>query len=208
MTDTLFTPLQLGALPLKNRVVMAPLTRCRATGNVPNALMAEYYSARAGAGLIISEGTSPSPNGLGYARIPGLFREDQVTGWQGVTGAVHAAGGRMFAQLMHTGRVSHPANLPRGARVLAPSAVAAPGKMWTDAEGLQPFPVPEVMSEQDISHALAEYAAEDADVTWRLHRVLKPRLPEEGGTRSYVRVDRPLENLLRSLQVTLIHQLR
>lgn len=159
MTDTLFTPLQLGALPLKNRVVMAPLTRCRATGNVPNALMAEYYSARAGAGLIISEGTSPSPNGLGYARIPGLFREDQVTGWQGVTGAVHAAGGRMFAQLMHTGRVSHPANLPRGARVLAPSAVAAPGKMWTDAEGLQPFPVPEVMSEQDISHALAEYAA-------------------------------------------------
>lgn len=155
----LFQPFSLGALTLKNRVVMAPMTRCRAIGNVPNALMAEYYAARADAGLLVTEGTAPDANGLGYARIPGLFSEDQVAGWRGVTDAVHAAGGAIFAQLMHTGRVSHPANMAAGARVLAPSAIACPGQMWTDQGGMQDYPVPEAMDEADIEAAIAGYVA-------------------------------------------------
>lgn len=158
MTAALFTPADLGKLHLKNRVVMAPLTRSRAEGNVPNALMEKYYRQRAGAGLIIAEGTSPSPNGLGYARIPGLFSDAQVQGWRRVTDGVHQDGGKMFVQLMHTGRVSHPANLPPHTRILAPSAIAAPGEMWTDSSGQQPFPVPTEMSEDDIVQAIAEYA--------------------------------------------------
>jgi len=157
MSNTLFTPAQLGALSLKNRVVMAPLTRSRAIGNVPNALMAQYYRQRAEAGLIITEGTSPSPNGLGYPRIPGLFNEAQVQGWQGVTDGVHHAGGKIFVQLMHTGRVGHPANLPAGASVLAPSAVTLPGETWTDTSGMQPHPMPREMSEADIAQSIAEY---------------------------------------------------
>ncbi|RFC33093.1 MAG: N-ethylmaleimide reductase [Candidatus Nitrotoga sp. MKT] len=158
MTTTLFTSTTLGKLQLKNRITMAPLTRSRAIGNVPNELMEKYYRLRAGAGLIITEGTSPSPNGLGYARIPGLFNDAQVQGWRRVTDSVHQAGGKIFAQLMHTGRVSHPANMPADAKVLAPSAIAAPGEMWTDSNGLQPHPVPTAMNEADIAHAIAEYA--------------------------------------------------
>ncbi|MBI5918803.1 MAG: alkene reductase [Nitrosomonadales bacterium] len=157
MSITLFTPLTLGKLELKNRIVMAPLTRCRAIGNVPNELVATYYRQRASAGLIIAEGTSPSPNGLGYARMPGLFSVTQVQGWQPVTSGVHEAGGKMFVQLMHTGRVSHPANMPDGARVLAPSAIAAPGELWTDSSGQQAHPVPTVMSEDDITQTIAEF---------------------------------------------------
>src|SRR5512139_230356 len=99
----LFEPATLGPLALPNRIVMAPLTRCRAIGNVPNALMAEYYALRADAGLIVSEGASPSPDGLGYPRMPGIYSAEQAAGWRLVTGAVHARGGRIFAQLMHTG---------------------------------------------------------------------------------------------------------
>lgn len=159
MSSTLFTPTELGRLTLKNRIVMAPLTRSRAPGNLPNELMAHYYRLRAEAGLIITEGTSPSPNGLGYARIPGLFNAEQVQGWRRVTDGVHQAGGRIFVQLMHTGRVSHPANMPAGASVLAPSPIAVPGEMWTDSDGMQPHPVPREMSEADIAHSIAEYAA-------------------------------------------------
>ena len=158
MTTTLFTSTTLGKLQLKNRITMAPLTRSRAIGNVPNELMEKYYRLRAAAGLIITEGTSPSPNGLGYARIPGLFNDAQVQGWRRVTDGVHQAGGKIFVQLMHTGRVSHPANMPADAKVLAPSAIAAPGEMWTDSNGLQPYPVPTAMNEADIAHAIAEYA--------------------------------------------------
>lgn len=157
MTEILYTPTQLGRLPLKNRIVMSPMTRSRAIGNVPNELMAKYYSLRADAGLIITEGTTPSPNGLGYARIPGLFTDTQVQGWRKVTDAVHGAGGKIFVQLMHTGRVSHPANMSREARILAPSALAAPGEMWTDSQGMQPFPVPGEMSEDDILAAIVEF---------------------------------------------------
>lgn len=159
MSNTLFTPTQLGPFTLKNRIVMAPMTRCRAIGNLPNALMEDYYRLRAEAGLIITEGTSPSPNGLGYARIPGLFNPQQAQAWQGVTDGVHQAGGRIFVQLMHTGRVSHPANMPVGSRILGPSAVALPGEMWTDAAGMQPHPAPLEMTETDIAESIAEYAA-------------------------------------------------
>ena len=157
MTTPLFTPIRLGPLLLPNRIVMAPMTRSRALGNVPNDLMAKYYSLRAEAGLIITEGTSPSPNGLGYARIPGIYSNPQVAGWRKVTDAVHGAGGRIFVQLMHTGRVGHPANLPPGARLLAPSAIPAPGEIWTDTQGMQPHPVPFMMSEEDIAATMAEY---------------------------------------------------
>ena len=158
MTATLFTPTSLGKLSLRNRIVMAPLTRSRAIGNVPNELMEKYYRLRADAGLILTEGTSPSANGLGYARIPGLFNDAQVKGWRRVTDGMHQAGGKIFVQLMHTGRVSHPANMPAGSRVLAPSAIAAPGEMWTDSNALQPHRVPVAMSEADIAQAIAEYA--------------------------------------------------
>ena len=157
MSDLLFSPYKFGRIELENRVVMAPMTRSRSPGSVPGELVATYYAQRAGAGLIITEGTAPAPEALGYARIPGLFSPEQVAGWKLVTSAVHKAGGRIFVQLMHTGRVSHPGNLPAGARVLAPSAVAAPGTMYTDAEGMQPFPVPEVMTEADIEAAIAAY---------------------------------------------------
>ena len=154
--EPLFTPITLGTLQLPNRIVMAPMTRCRALGNVANPLMARYYSQRADAGLIITEGTSPSPNGLGYARIPGMFSPEQIAGWKTVTDAVHAAGGRIFVQLMHTGRVGHPANLPPGARLLAPSPLAAPGEIWTDTQGMQPYPVPTEMTEDDIAATIEE----------------------------------------------------
>jgi N-ethylmaleimide reductase len=153
----LYSKAKLGPLTLQNHLVMAPLTRSRATGNVPNDLMARYYAQRAGVGLIVTEGTSPSPNGLGYARIPGIFSQEQVAGWKKVTDAVHAKGAKIFVQLMHTGRISHPLNLPAGARIVAPSAVAAAGEMYTDAEGLKPFPVPEAMTEADLAAAKAEY---------------------------------------------------
>ena len=153
----LFSPLQLGRVELKNRAVMAPMTRSRAIDNVPNALMAEYYAQRGGAGLIITEGVAPSPNGLGYARIPGAFSEAQVEGWRGVADAVHAEGSRIVMQLMHTGRIGHPLNLPEGAELLAPSAVAAAGSMYTDQEGPQPHPTPRAMSEADIEATLEEY---------------------------------------------------
>jgi N-ethylmaleimide reductase len=154
---SLFSNALLGSLALQNRLVMSPMTRNRAIDNIPNALMAEYYAQRASVGLIITEGTSPSPNGLGYARIPGMFSAAQVDGWKRVVSGVHAGGARMFVQLMHCGRVAHPLNLPAGARVLAPSAVRAAGEMYTDAEGMKPNAQPQAMTEADIRTAIAEY---------------------------------------------------
>ena len=154
----LYTPFTLGSIVLQNRMVMAPMTRSRAPGNTPNALMAEYYAQRGTAGLIITEGTSSSPNGLGYPRIPGIFSTAQIEGWKAVTEAAHGKGAKIFLQLMHCGRISHPLNMPAGARVIAPSAIAASGEMYTDAEGLKPFPVPESMTADDIRTTVAEYA--------------------------------------------------
>jgi N-ethylmaleimide reductase len=156
----LFDQYLLGGAELRNRIVMAPMTRSRAVeNNTPNALMAQYYGQRASAGLIVTEGVSPSPNGLGYARIPGLFNEAQVAGWKLVTDAVHAKGGKIFVQLMHTGRVSHQDNLPAGAQVVGPSSEVCPGEMWVDkSASMQPHSVPHAVSEAEIKHVVHEYA--------------------------------------------------
>jgi N-ethylmaleimide reductase len=154
----LFAKASLGALPLQNHLVMSPMTRNRALGNIPNELMAQYYAQRASAGLILTEGTSPSANGLGYARIPGMFSAPQVAGWKPVVAGVHARGAKMFVQLMHCGRIAHPLNLPPGARIVAPSAIAAAGQMYTDAEGLQLNAMPQAMTGADINAAIGEYA--------------------------------------------------
>ena len=159
MLDHLLSPYTLGQTELKNRVVMAPLTRSRAEGNVPNSMMVQYYANRAGAGLIITEGTSPSFNGLGYPRIPGNFSIEQMEGWKKVTEAVHENGGKIFLQLMHCGRVAHPDNLPVGGRVLAPSAVRmTETKMYVDGKGQLDIPVAEEMNLDDVVFAVKEYA--------------------------------------------------
>lgn len=136
---------------------MAPMTRSRAIGTQPNELMAKYYSQRSSAGLIIAEGTSPSPNGLGYARIPGIYSEEQTEGWKKITQAVHKNGSKIFLQLMHTGRIAHPINMPESAEILAPSAIRAEGKMWTDSLGMQDHPEPKAMSLTDIQRAIEEF---------------------------------------------------
>jgi N-ethylmaleimide reductase len=162
-TSKLLEPYLLGTIELKNRIVMSPMTRSRAIGNIPNELMATYYSQRANAGLIITEGTSPSPRGLGYGRIPGIFNQAQVEGWQKITQAVHAQAGRIFVQLMHTGRIGHSLNLPQGAVVLAPSAVRPAGQVWTDQRGLQDYPVPQEMTLPEIEATKKEFATAAAN---------------------------------------------
>ena len=160
----LFEPTNLGNIELQNRMVMSPMTRCRAIDNIPNQLMVTYYRQRASAGLIITEGVAPSPNGLGYARIPGLYNQEQIKGWKRVTTAVHDEGGKIFAQLMHTGRVSHPDNMSSDAQVVAPSAVPMSGEMYTDTSGMQPYPLAKAMTGEEIRKAQLEYvqAAQNA----------------------------------------------
>lgn len=153
----LFSQYTLGKLELKNRVVMAPMTRSRAINNIPNAVMAQYYGQRAGAGLLITEGTAPSANGLGYARIPGIYSDAQVEGWKLATEAAHAKGSKIFLQIMHTGRISHPLNMEDGTEVLAPSAVAFEGEMYTDQEGPKAYPVPKAMSLEEIAQERDSY---------------------------------------------------
>lgn len=153
----LFEPVVLNGIQLNNRIVMAPMTRSRAIGAIPNELMATYYGQRATAGLTIVEGTAPSPNGLGYARTPGIFNKEQVDGWKKVTKAVHDEGGKIFAQLMHVGRIAHIANMPEGARTLAPSAVKPNVMMWTDALGMQPIETPAAMTLADIQNVIQEF---------------------------------------------------
>ena len=158
MSKHLFEPAQLGPLTLTNRVVMAPMTRARALGNEPNELMAEYYRQRATAGLIIAEGTSTSANGLGYARIPGIFNQEQATNWQRVTETVHHHGGHIFLQLMHVGRIFHPLNLPAGAEGVSASAIAAKGQMWTDQEQMQDQPAPRALTTEEVATVVQEHA--------------------------------------------------
>lgn len=153
----LFTATNIGSSSLLNHIVMAPMTRCRAIGNIPNDLMATYYEQRSQAGLIITEGTSPSPNGLGYARIPGIFNKEQVEGWKKVTNAVHGNCGKIFIQLMHCGRISHPLNMAKDTEILAPSSIKASGQMWTDAQQLQDYPVPKEMTAGDIALTKNEF---------------------------------------------------
>ncbi len=157
MSNTAFEPAKLGPLTLANHLVMAPMTRSRALGNVPNELMAEYYRQRATAGLIVTEGTSTSADGLGYARIPGLFNQEQATNWQRITETVHHHGGHIFVQLMHTGRVFHDLNLPAGAEGIAPSAIAAKGQMWTDQQQMQDQPTPRALRADELARVRDEY---------------------------------------------------
>src|SRR5678815_2340865 len=153
---SLFTPLQLGALELPNRILMAPLTRARAgRDGVPTELMARYYAQRAGAGLIISEATGISREGLGWPNAPGLWNQDQVDGWKAVTGAVHRAGGRIVAQLWHMGRLVH-SDLG-GGQPVSSSATTAPDFAHT-YEGKKPYEEARAVTEADISRVVDEYA--------------------------------------------------
>jgi hypothetical protein len=154
---TLFDPITIGDLTLKNRVVMAPLTRSRAVGEgrVPNALMAKYYEQRASAGLILSEATAVTPQGVGYADTPGLWSDEQVEGWKLVTEAVHKAGGVIFAQLWHVGRVSDPSFL-NGEAPVAPSAIAAKGHVSL-LRPQRPYPVPRALDTEEIAGIVAAY---------------------------------------------------
>ncbi|MGE0329123.1 MAG: alkene reductase [Ramlibacter sp.] len=136
---SLFDPVQVGALRLPNRIVMAPLTRNRAPGAIPTPLMAEYYRQRASAGLLITEATAISHQGQGYADVPGLYGTEQLDGWKKVTDAVHAAGGRIVTQLWHVGRVSHVDLQPAGAAPVAPSAIAARTKTYLIKDGVGSF---------------------------------------------------------------------
>lgn len=154
---TLFDPLQIGSLRLPNRIVMAPLTRLRAADpvHVPNALMAEYYTQRASAGLLISEGVPVSPDGVGYQNVPGLWTDEQVSGWKQVTDAVHRAGGRIVAQLWHVGRVSDP-SLLNGRTPMAPSAIAPAGNVSL-LRPQRPFVVPRALTVDEIRQVVADF---------------------------------------------------
>jgi N-ethylmaleimide reductase len=156
---TAFDPIQLGGRRLASRIAMAPMTRSRAYG--PGAsvteLTASYYAQRASAGLIITEGIQPSVAGQGYPDTPGLHSAQQVTAWRQVTGAVHAAGGTIFAQLMHTGRIGHPSLLPDGLTPVGPSPVAAKGQVFTH-QGPQDFVTPKELSKEQIARTIADFA--------------------------------------------------
>jgi N-ethylmaleimide reductase len=153
----LFQPVRLGPYQLANRIVMAPLTRSRAgEDGVPRPLMAEYYAQRASAGLIIAEGTNISPQGRGYALTPGLYEAAQVEGWRKVTEAVHARGGRIFPQLWHVGRVSHPSLQPGGALPVAPSAIRPEATSYTDA-GFRPCVTPRALATAEIPEIVEQY---------------------------------------------------
>lgn len=153
----LFTPLKLGFEILPNRIVMAPLTRMRAgDDNVPTQMNATYYAQRASAGLIISEATQVSLQGRGYAKSPGIHSLKQIAGWQLVTNAVHAAGGRIFLQLWHAGRVSHPLLQPDGALPVAPSEIAAEGHAYT-ADGRPPLVTPRSLETDEISGIVEQF---------------------------------------------------
>jgi len=150
----LFTPLRLGSLELPNRIVMAPLTRLRGTvDNLPTALQVEYYRQRATAGLIISEGTPIGPLGVGYAQVPGLWSAAQVAGWRPITDAVHAEGGRIFAQIWHVGRISDSSFL-HGQQPVAPSAIAAKGHVSL-FRPLKPFETPRALTTDEV-HGVVE----------------------------------------------------
>lgn len=153
----LLTPFEKGTLKFKNHLVMAPMTRSRAINNLPNELMATYYAQRSGAGLIITEGTSPSPEGLGYPRIPGIYSDAQIQGWKKVTDAVHHNQSKIFLQLMHTGRIAHIANLPDGLQPVSPSGIKAAGEIYTDSLGMQEHSVPQELSLEGINKIINDF---------------------------------------------------
>ncbi|GAA2989821.1 alkene reductase [Streptomyces fulvorobeus] len=156
---TVFDPVDLAGTPLANRIAMAPMTRSRAgEGGTATELTVEYYTQRASAGLIITEGIQPSPVGQGYPSTPGLHSPAQIASWRRVTDSVHAAGGRIFAQLMHAGRIGHPVLLPDGLVPVGPSPVTAPGQVYTQ-EGPKDFVEPYELTDAEVRATIADFAA-------------------------------------------------
>jgi NADPH2 dehydrogenase len=156
MTD-IWTRAKIGSLEIANRLAMAPMTRSRANADgTPGALAAQYYRQRAGLGLIITEGTQPSADGQGYLATPGIYTDAHVQGWQEVTSAVHAGGSRIFIQLMHVGRTSHPDNTPHHRQPVAPSAVQPADQMFT-AQGMQQIPQPRALSTEEVRQTIDDF---------------------------------------------------
>ncbi len=156
-SSVLFSPARLGSVALRNRIVMAPLTRSRAAaGNVPHALNARYYGQRASAGLIISEATQISALGQGYPKTPGIHSDEQIAGWRLVTSGVHTRGGKIFLQLWHVGRISHPLTLPHGQLPVAPSAIRPAGEIYTE-QGMQPFVTPRALALDELPALVEDF---------------------------------------------------
>src|ERR1700760_2905547 len=155
--NQLFTPVRVGRHTLPNRLVMAPMTRSRAQlDGTPGALAAEYYAQRAGLGLIVTEGTQPSDDAQGYLATPGIYAPAHIAGWKKVTAAVHDKGARIFIQIMHAGRMSHPDNTPHHRQAVAPSAVAPGAPMFT-ATGMQDIPAPRALTSDEIRRTVADF---------------------------------------------------
>ena len=155
---TILKPYSKGSFQLKNHLVMAPMTRSRAIANLPNELMAKYYSQRTGAGLIITEGTAPTPEALGYPRIPGIFSQEQIKGWKKTTARVHQDNSKIFVQLMHTGRIGHVDNLPVGAVLVGASEITATGQIFTDTNGKQDHSKPRAMTTMGVRKVIKDHA--------------------------------------------------
>lgn len=156
--DEFFFPVELGALKLRNRIVMSPMTRSRAgAGDVPTDLHVEYYRQRASAGLIVTEGVQPSPAGKGYCRTPGIYSPAQVEGWRRVAAAVHSEGGLIVVQLMHCGRVASRLNKDDDSEIVAPSAIRARAKIFTDTSGLVDIEEPRALTTEEVPTVVAEY---------------------------------------------------
>lgn len=159
-TSSLYSPVSFGALDMKNRIVMAPLTRSRATSTaVPAPFAATYYAQRASAGLVITEATQVSFDGMGYSRTPGIHTPEQRAVWSKVVDAVHAKGGKIAVQLWHVGRIASSLNRGIAGETVAPSAVQAPGKMWTDQKGMVDHDVPRALETSEIPKIAADFAA-------------------------------------------------
>ncbi len=154
---SIFEPFDHNGLSLKNRIVMAPMTRSRAIDNIPNDLMAQYYAQRKDVGLIITEGTAPSPESLGYPRIPGIFSKQQIAGWQKITSKVHQNKSKIFLQLMHTGRIGHQDNLPPNEKLVGPSDIPAAGTIFTDTKGFQAHSKPRALTEREINALVSNF---------------------------------------------------
>ena len=150
----ILTPYPKGNFSLKNHIVMAPMTRSRAIGNIPNDLMVEYYQQRSGAGLIVTEGVAPTPEGLGYSRIPGIFSEEQIRGWRKVADAVHKNDAKIFMQFMHTGRIGHNHNLPEDKKIIGVSDIKASGQLYVDGLGMQDYADPKVLTTAEVKELI------------------------------------------------------
>jgi N-ethylmaleimide reductase len=154
----LLTPGRINGFETRNRIIMSPMTRNRALrGAIPSEMAIEYYSQRASAGLILTEGTAPSAAGLGYARTPSIQTPQQIKAWKRITDAIHAKDGRIFIQLMHVGRIGHSANRLNKDPLVAPSAIRAAGQIVTDTMGMQDFEMPRALETSEIPGVIAEY---------------------------------------------------